>query len=100
MNPSTSKLFWSASFFAIAVFCVVSCAIAPGNNWWLPPDFSTFGKKTDDLFNFILVITTVAFVGVQIFCLGLLGEYVGRIYSEVRRRPRYLIRRVIEGGDR
>jgi glycosyltransferase involved in cell wall biosynthesis len=29
--------------------------------------------------------------GVQILCLGVLGEYVGKIYVETKRRPRYLI---------
>ncbi len=33
------------------------------------------------------------FVGIQIFSLGLIGEYIGRIYSEVRRRPRYFVKK-------
>lgn len=34
------------------------------------------------------------FSGVQLFGMGLLGEYLGRVYQEVRGRPRYLIGRV------
>ncbi len=33
------------------------------------------------------------FIGVQIFALGIIGEYVGRIYQEVRRRPRFIIKK-------
>jgi undecaprenyl-phosphate 4-deoxy-4-formamido-L-arabinose transferase len=33
------------------------------------------------------------FIGIQIFALGVIGEYVGRIYQEVRRRPRFVVKR-------
>jgi len=35
-------------------------------------------------------------VGIALFGIGLLGEYIGRIYQEVRERPRYLIRAILE----
>lgn len=40
------------------------------------------------------------FIGVLLFGIGLLGEYVGRIYQEVRDRPRYLIQAILEGPPR
>ena len=33
--------------------------------------------------------------GVQIFCIGILGEYLGKVYKEVKARPRYIIEKVI-----
>ncbi len=35
-------------------------------------------------------------IGMLLFGLGLIGEYVGRIYQQVRERPRYTIRAVLE----
>jgi undecaprenyl-phosphate 4-deoxy-4-formamido-L-arabinose transferase len=35
-------------------------------------------------------------IGMLLFGLGLIGEYVGRIYQQVRARPRYMIRAVLE----
>lgn len=38
------------------------------------------------------ILLAVLFLGgIQLVCIGLLGEYVGRIYDEVRRRPLFLI---------
>ena len=29
--------------------------------------------------------------GVQLFCLGVMGQYMAKMYSEVKRRPNYII---------
>jgi dolichol-phosphate mannosyltransferase len=41
----------------------------------------------------VLVVTF--FAGVQLLSLGLIGEYVGRIYDEVKRRPKFIIDREV-----
>jgi undecaprenyl-phosphate 4-deoxy-4-formamido-L-arabinose transferase len=43
---------------------------------------------------FTLFAILFAFIGFQFFALGVMGEYVGRIYREVRKRPEYVIERV------
>jgi undecaprenyl-phosphate 4-deoxy-4-formamido-L-arabinose transferase len=47
---------------------------------------------------FTLFAVLFAFVGLQFFALGVIGEYIGRIYREVRKRPEYVIEQVF-GGD-
>ena len=42
---------------------------------------------------FTLIGILFFFIGIQIFALGVIGEYIGRIYQEVRRRPRYIIKK-------
>jgi undecaprenyl-phosphate 4-deoxy-4-formamido-L-arabinose transferase len=46
---------------------------------------------------FTLFAAEFLFLGIVLFAIGLLGEYVGRIYLQVRRRPRYVIRQTIGG---
>ena len=41
---------------------------------------------------FASIIVSVMFLGgVQLMSLGILGEYIGRIFAEVKRRPLYLV---------
>ena len=38
------------------------------------------------------IMCSILIIGaIQFFLLGLLGEYVGRIYAEVKKRPHYVI---------
>ncbi len=52
------------------------------------------GPEVEGVFTLFAIL--FFFVGLQILALGLIGEYVGRIYQEVRRRPPYVISEILE----
>jgi undecaprenyl-phosphate 4-deoxy-4-formamido-L-arabinose transferase len=52
------------------------------------------GPEVEGVFTLFAIL--FFFVGLQILALGLIGEYVGRIYQEVRRRPQYLVAEELE----
>ncbi|MBL0141244.1 MAG: glycosyltransferase [Betaproteobacteria bacterium] len=67
-----------ASYFVVIVKRILS---GEGDGLWVIWD--------RDILAFILI-------GVLLFGLGLIGEYVGRIYQQVRERPRYLVQAILE----
>lgn len=56
-------------------------------------DISIFGQYMRDAQGFTSIILTVLLIGgIQLICTGILGEYIGRIYHEVKSRPSYIVR--------
>jgi undecaprenyl-phosphate 4-deoxy-4-formamido-L-arabinose transferase len=55
------------------------------------------GPEAEGVFTLFAILYFL--VGIGIMGLGIIGEYIGRIYKEVRRRPRFVIRKVYERTD-
>jgi undecaprenyl-phosphate 4-deoxy-4-formamido-L-arabinose transferase len=68
----------------VYVVVIVQRILAGGDGIWVIWD--------RDILQFFLT-------GVMLFGLGLIGEYVGRIYQQVRERPRFLVQAVLEKLD-
>src|SRR4051794_28888099 len=47
-----------------------------------------------------LMLVVVVLGAVQMFVLALMGEYIGRLYNEAKRRPLYIVQEVAGGGGR
>ena len=55
------------------------------------------GKSPEGFTALILVITF--FAGVQLLFLGVIGEYLGRVYEETKGRPQYIVGRTVGRGS-
>ena len=55
------------------------------------------GPEAEGMFTLFALVFFM--IGITLFGIGLLGEYVGRIYQQVRHRPRYLVEAVLEKQD-
>ncbi|MGZ3237290.1 MAG: hypothetical protein ACXU8A_07935, partial [Burkholderiaceae bacterium] len=56
-----------------------------------------FGSEVEGVFTLFAIAFFL--MGVILFGIGLLGEYIGRIYQQVRGRPRYVVLTVLEQID-
>jgi dolichol-phosphate mannosyltransferase len=73
--------------FVIAILSAIAILVAIGLKIYLGDEYP-MGIPT--------VTVLVLFLGgVQLASVGLLGEYIGRVYDEVRRRPMYIVDRAI-----
>jgi dolichol-phosphate mannosyltransferase len=54
-------------------------------------DVRMFGVRWNDVQGFASTIVTILFIGrIQLICTGILGEYIGRIYQEVKAPPFFI----------
>lgn len=79
--------------FNIGIFIIFCCVIAA--IYALVSHFS--GTTVPGWTSLMLSLWFLG--GVQLICIGLLGEYIGKIYIEVKKRPRYNIERVLDDSN-
>lgn len=65
--------------FALIIFTIIRKAV--------------FGDPTSGWPSLVCIISLIS--GVQLFCLGIVGQYLAKTYMEVKRRPIYLVKEEI-----
>ena len=68
-------LFWSLLFLAVPIFGVITFAVAPAYDIWLPKDVSEHGASVDGLFYFILWLTGGVFVVTEVALFWFIWKY-------------------------
>jgi undecaprenyl-phosphate 4-deoxy-4-formamido-L-arabinose transferase len=77
---------------AISVFGLITAIVGGGFSVFLFIRRLIVGPEAEGLFTLFAIL--FAFIGTQILALGIIGEYVARIYNEVRKRPRFIVKDV------
>ncbi|HWI82013.1 glycosyltransferase family 2 protein [Ramlibacter sp.] len=67
-----------------------------GYGAWLTLAYLLYGSHVSGWTT--IVVSLLLFMGVQLICLGIMGEYVARIFLEVKARPLYVIKRDLGQG--
>ncbi|ART47548.1 glycosyltransferase family 2 protein [Acidovorax carolinensis] len=70
--------------------------LAFGYGTYLVVDYLMYGHDVNGWTT--IVVSLMFFAGVQLVSLGVVGEYVGRIYGEVKQRPLYVVKRELGRG--
>jgi hypothetical protein len=63
---------------------------------WLLVEYFLAGHYPAGYASLILVVLFIG--GLQLVVLGILGEYLGSVFDEVKNRPLYIIDEIVEGG--
>jgi glycosyltransferase involved in cell wall biosynthesis len=83
----TSFTAFPLRMIAVGGICVASLAIL--YTFWIIISTLMFEIKTP---GWATIVTAISFFGgLQLFALGVVGEYIGRVFDEVKHRPHYII---------
>jgi hypothetical protein len=74
---------------------VTLALVAIGYGMWVTIDHFVNGNGVAGWAT--IVVGLMFFSGVQLLFIGILGEYLGRVYEEVKQRPRYIVARRLGG---
>jgi len=80
----------------ILVLGIITFIIAIGISVWAFVEY-ILGNTLRGWFSMILPLSF--FGGIQMISIGILGEYIGKIYTEVKGRPRFIIRERLGGEE-
>ena len=72
--------------FLLSLYIVVRRLMPHGDEW------ANFG-------NFVMFAVIFFLLGIQMIGVGIIGEYIGKIYNDVRARPAYFIERIVRRRD-
>ncbi|MGE5450574.1 MAG: glycosyltransferase family 2 protein [Acidobacteriota bacterium] len=85
---------WPLRFASIVG--LVLAVIAFGYGAFVIEDYLLHGNEVSGWTT--IIVCLLFFVGIQLISLGILGEYVARIFEEVKNRPVYVVRRALGQG--
>ncbi len=88
--------FSTAPLRLLTLFGLVIAFTAMGYGLWAVIEYFVWGISVPGYAT--IVVSIMFFSGIQLLSLGVLAEYVGRIYDAVKRRPRYVLKDRIGGG--
>ena len=80
---------WSAVGVVISIIAILYA-------FWIAGEAIFFGNDVPGWST--LAAGLMFFSGIQLISIGVLGEYVGRVYDEVKKRPLYVIAHDIDNG--
>jgi glycosyltransferase involved in cell wall biosynthesis len=76
---------------------MVVATFSLGYALWMVADKLIWGNAVP---GYPSIMTAILFLGgVQLIGIGVLGEYIGRIYIETKKRPKYIVKKVSNGGE-
>jgi polyisoprenyl-phosphate glycosyltransferase len=94
LDGLTSFTTWPLRIVSVLGAILALCGFAYGS--YITVDYFLNGNQVSGWTT--IVVTMMFFFGVQMLFIGIIGEYVGRIFEEVKQRPVYLVRHELGRG--